>query len=49
MANHPVCMVGEVVCECIIPLLTTDLINSQSILKPSPATLKTACVSAGTV
>lgn len=24
----PVCMVGEVVCECTIPLLTADLINS---------------------
>lgn len=24
----PVCMVGEVVCECAIPLLTADLINS---------------------
>ena len=24
----PTCMVGEVVCECTIPLLTADLINS---------------------
>ena len=24
----PVCMVGEVVCECTIPLLTADLINA---------------------
>ena len=24
----PVCMVGEVVCECTIPLITADLINS---------------------
>ena len=27
----PTCMVGEVVCECTIPLLTADLINSIQI------------------